>query len=79
MEVRVCDGIACDPNGQLTNLLWLTLVRLRCRSCSLISTGFTKHFIHERIHASATWGKEYFSIKEREARKEYQRFPSYSR
>jgi len=65
--------------GQLTICCGLLYVRLRCRSCSLISTGFTKPFIHERIHASATWGKEYFSIKEREARKEYQRFPSYSR
>jgi len=32
----------------------LTRVSLRCRCCSLISTGFTKDFIHVRIHISAT-------------------------
>lgn len=32
----------------------LTRVSLRCRCCCLTSTGFTKHFIHVRIHVSAT-------------------------
>ena len=32
----------------------LTRVCLRCRCCCLTSTGFTKHFIHVRIHVSAT-------------------------